>query len=365
MRKRIAGIILLITSILYAAGGVLARDDNVVEVYNRIETGDIDIALKQYNLEGDIFKDGQVWTPGDRIADVVQIENQAKECWIRVAVKHDEVIALDGISDRWIFREPYWYYSETLHEGEKTIFSDEILFSEEATEAASGETDSMEVTAEAIQAANFVPHFQDKSPWGDREAELCVHTKEGVELEKTRTYRELLLQMEGESGKLIAAPDDFFANLSELMPGDIQSDEITVYNVFNKEAELFFRTEDAPDMTEKQKELLEKIKLTIYNNDELIYDGDLRSQELNKEISLGTWKSGEKGKLKYIISMPAELKNEFAVRDAGIRWIFRTNIEEEPPKTGDDNWSKAYLVLAVISGAMGAWLLFQKKKFND
>lgn len=363
MKKKAAGIGLLIISLFYSAvSGVFAQENNIAEVHNRIETGDINIALKQYNPEGTIFKGGQVWTPGDKLEDVICIENQAKECWVRMSVKHDDVISLNGISEQWVFREPYWYYSKTLREGEKIIFSNELLFSEEVTEAVSGKVDSMEVTVEAIQAANFVPDFQGESPWGDQEAELCVHVKEDIELDKTRKYQELLLQMEGEAGKLIAAPDDFFTNLSELMPGDTQSDEITVYNVFNRDAELFFRTEDTEDMTEEQKELLEKLWLTIYNNNKLIYKGDLRSQELNREISLGTWKSGEKGKLKYTISMPAELKNEFAVRDAGIRWIFRTVIEEEPPKTGDDDWSTACFVLAIMSGVMGAWLLFQKKR---
>lgn len=363
MKKKIAGIILLVTSILYSsASGVFARTDSEVEVQNYIETGDIDISLKQYNSEGEDFKDGQIWTPGDRIADVIRIENQARECWIRVAAKYAEVISLKGISDGWIFREPYWYYTEILLPEEKIIFSDELLFSAEVTEKLSGKTDSVEITAEAVQAANFVPDFKAEAPWGDQAAELCVHMKDGTEVEKTRNYQELRLQMEGEAGRLVAVPDDFFSNLSELMPGDIQSDEIVVYNAFNKEAELFFRTEDAIDMTEQQRELLEQMRLMIYNDDKLIYQGDLRSLKLNKEISLGVWKSGEKGTLKYTISMPADLKNEFAVRDAGICWIFRTDIEEEPPKTGDNNWRNAYLIFALVSGTLGIWMLFSKKK---
>lgn len=47
-----------------------------------------------------------------------------------------------------------------------------------------------------------------------------------------------------------------------------------------------------------------------------------------------------------------------AVRDAQIHWIFRTDLEEECPKTGDDRWGTAYLGLAVLSGALGFWRLF-------
>lgn len=362
MKRKITGIILLMTSLLYTvAGGVFAQEDSVVSVRNRIETGDIDIALKQYNQEGEIFRDGQVWSPGDYIEDIIQIENRAKECWVRVAVECDDKISLKGISEQWIFREPYWYYSEALHEKENILFSEGLMFPTEVTQAESGKTDGVEIIAEAVQAANFTPDFQQDEPWGEQKAELCVHVKDGNESERTRTYQDLLIQMEGAAGQLIAVPDDFFVNLPEMMPGDIQSDEITVNNTFSKEAELFFQTEDMPDMTEEQRELLEQLRFTVYNNNTLIYEGNLRNQELNKEISLGTWKSGEKGKLRYIISMPAELKNEFAVRNAEIRWIFRTNIEE-PPKTGDSSWTAAYLILAVISGALGAWILFHREK---
>lgn len=364
MRRKIAGTILLMTSLLYSvAGAVYARTDSTAEVHNYIETGDINIDLKQYQPNGEEFKAGQIWIPGDRIADVIQIENQAKECWVRVMEHHDEVISIGGVSERWVFREPYWYYTETMKEDEAVIFAEELSFSPNATEETGGKNDCIEITAEAVQAANFAPDFQGESPWGDQEAELCVHVK-ADEKERIRSYRELTLLMEGYAGRLVAAPEDFFSNLSELMPGDTKSDEIIIHNVFNKEAELFFRTEDEPDMTAEQKELLEKLQLSIYNNGKLIYEGDLRSVILNQEISLGTWKSGEKGRLTYSIFMPEELKNAFAVRDAGVCWIFRTNIKETP-KTGDSDMSGHYLILSVISGMIGAWILLKKRKNNN
>ena len=214
------------------------------------------------------------------------------------------------------------------------------------------------MTAEAIQSANFRPDFLSKMPWGDQTAEVCIHVKDGTEQEKERYYQNLSLKMEGRAGELVAVPGDFFVNLSELMPGDRQSDSVEIHNQFTKSAELFFRTEDSPEMTEQQKDLLEQLQITIYKNDEIVYEGNLRSVKLQEEISLGIWKSNEKGSIRYEIFMPEELKNEYAVRDAQIHWIFRTDLEEECPKTGDDRWGTAYLGLAVLSGALGFWRLF-------
>ena len=40
-------------------------------------------------------------------------------------------------------------------------------------------------------------------------------------------------------------------------------------------------------MTEQQKDLLEQLQITIYKNDEIVYEGNLRSVKLQEEISLG------------------------------------------------------------------------------
>lgn len=366
MKRKITGIVLLVSALFYSAVGIVFADTgSTAEVHNYVRTGDIDISLKQYDKQGKPFTDGLVWIPGDRIENRVEIENQAKSCWIRVKAEKDQVIQIKGISEQWIYREPYWYYTEVLEEHGKATFSESFFFSERVPEKTSGEKDSVEMTAEAIQSAHFIPDFHSESPWGEQTAELCVHVKNGTEQDIKRSYQNLSLTMEERAGELVAVPKDFFVNLSELMPGDRQSDCIEVSNQFKERAELFFRTADSPDMTEQQKELLERLEFWIYKNDELIYEGNVRSMELQKEISLGIWDSNEKGSIRYEIFMPEELKNEYAVRDAEIHWIFRTDLEKEHPKTGDDGWAVAYLALAAISGGFGFWKMVSGKKQKE
>ena len=125
-----------------------------------------------------------------------------------------------------MYREPYWYYTEVLEEKEKVIFLRVFSFSEKATEETSGRESSLDVTAEAIQSANFRPDFLSKMPWEDQTAEVCIHVKDGTEQEKERYYQNLSLKMEGRAGELVAVPGDFFVNLSELMP---ETDNLIVW----------------------------------------------------------------------------------------------------------------------------------------
>ena len=107
---------MLAASILYSAVGVtFAYTGSTAEVHNYVRTGDIDIALKQYDKEGNPFSDERIWTPGDCIENQVFVENQAKSCWIRLQIKNDKEIDIRGISDQWVYREPYWYYLSLIH----------------------------------------------------------------------------------------------------------------------------------------------------------------------------------------------------------------------------------------------------------
>ena len=76
-------------------------------------------------------------------------------------------------------------------------------------------------------------------------------------------------------------------------PGDILSDEITLRNTTNSDAEFFFRTAFSDSLSDEAVDLLEQIFLEITLGDELLYRGRLKSTALEEAISLGIYKSGE------------------------------------------------------------------------
>ena len=80
---------------------------------------------------------------------------------------------------------------------------------------------SVEIQAEAVQAANVTPDFTAEAPWGEElEIEQCVHEADNTVSEVSQQSF-LTVSYEGAARNLILAPDNFFRNFPVLMPGDV------------------------------------------------------------------------------------------------------------------------------------------------
>lgn len=140
------------------------------------------------------------------------------------------------------------------------------------------------------------------------------------------------MEFEGNAHKLIAAPEDFFSGFSTAMPGDVFHDSVEIRNTTEHAAEIFFRT--SPECKSvKDQEFLKKLKLVITMNDKKLYSGDLLAASLNKAVSLGEFSSGEKGNMRFEVTVPAELDNLYALRAANVKWIFSVEEDQETADT--------------------------------
>lgn len=74
-------------------------------------------------------------------------------------------------------------------------------------------------------------------------------------------------------------------------------------------------------------------KLGITMNDKKLYSGDLLAVSLNKAVSLGKFSSGEKGNMRFEVTVPAELDNLYALRAADVKWIFSVEEDQETADT--------------------------------
>ena len=354
---------MLIAVFLFSSGSVLAFRSSTARVTSRIATGDIDIDI----LQSDISSDVQDYlyrkiVPGDIISDDVSIRNLAEDCYIRVQVdfecdpekddrnswKHLDYDALEGISERWLPIGEYFYYRDPVSTGEVVPFLKSVSIPASWTEETMDHETGMTITAEAVQAIHFNPDYDSEAPWGDTEIELCVHKNTGEVQKKDKNYQSLTVTVEGAAARLLVFPADFFQNLKTLMPGDTVSDSFSIRNNTEKEAEIFFRTEEPENLTQEQQELLENLEFRMVKDGEEIYCGDLRSIQLQKEISLGSYKKGEASEVSFYISMPEEDQNRYAVRNTMVHWIFCCDSEDEAftPKTGDIQNIFAYLLMA-------------------
>lgn len=157
-----------------------------------------------------------------------------------------------------------------------------------------------------------------------------------------------VVEYNGEEG-LIAAPNDFFLNLDELLPGDTKEDVAYIKNTTNSEIEVFFKTEPL-DKTEYYDDidysLLQKIKLKISiknskNSDEkVLYDGNLGAELMNNYVSLGKYTKNFDGEFKFKLEVPTDLRNDYTLSTTKVKWVFAVNKTKDSENTNNDNEQK-------------------------
>ena len=306
-----------------------------IEVDNHIRTGDVDISLEEYELDAHgeeiPYRDEKVVVPGQRVDKIVKIRNQAEPVWIRAGVEYQAEYGqeemsdrmLGGMDDRWLKAGAYFYYTEPVNTEETVCLFRNFTVPPEWDEAEN--QFSLEVTAQAVQAANFVPDFQSESPWFGIPIEKCVHGS--YETESKGEEQKFSVVFENGSEGFVKTGEDFFGNFSALMPGDTVEDSVEIGNRSSRDIDLYFRTE-IPEQPGESLELLDQLRLSIRKGDRQIYDGPLNGKDLAQEILLAEdLTAGDEESLIYQIHMPEELTNSAALKSAGVRWIFRAEFK--------------------------------------
>ena len=284
------------------------------------------------------------------ISKIPRITNYAEPCYVRVKPVFDEEETQDyrlgeedlgGIEDVWLKVGEYYYYPKVLGKQESVDFFRTITIPSAWTSEAEGQVLSVEIQAEAVQAANVTPDFTAEAPWGEElEIEQCVHEADNTVSEVSQQSF-LTVSYEGAARNLILAPDNFFRNFPVLMPGDEWEDTFTLVNTTASRAEFFLRTELPEELSETEKELLSKVKLEIREGDSVIYEGDLEGEGLWAAKSLGICSPDERKEICFSIRVPSELGNEWALRKSGVKWIFSVEGEDLPQEEGPSIWHSA------------------------
>lgn len=380
-KKTIAILITFLYMIMITPLTILASYSDSITRENHIQTGDIHIDLKEYQIDStgkeSKYQFDNPVLPGDTISKIPRITNLAEPCYIRVHLTFpkDETNPissltaenLNGISKKWIKIQDYYYYSDILNTKESIDFFHSVHIPENWGNEHSSQELEIAIQVDAIQAHNFSPDFSSESPWGNQEIEICAHNQ--YEPSIKHPYQSMYVEFEGNSHKLITVSEDFFANLRQLMPGDLLSDEITLRNTTNTDAEFFFRTEIPSSITPDALELLEQISLEIILNEQVLYCGNLKSSSLETPISLGTYKKGETGTFTFSLFLPETAKNAYALRETSVKWIFSVKNEElkistpASVKTSDSLLFEGYLLLLFFSMFLfGSFIIYKNKR---
>lgn len=113
-------------------------------------------------------------------------------------------------------------------------------------------------------------------------------------------------------------------DLNNLNPGDKEEREITLENKYaDCYIDIFVRTERASKAPEEgEADLLEQLKVKVYLEEALIYDGEMKAFA-SANTSLGTLEFNKDKKIRIVVYLPGyETGNEFQGKEIKVNWIF-------------------------------------------
>ena len=405
-------------------GGTYAYYSDSITVENRIQLGDIDISLEEYcldeNQKEQVYDQNIQVLPGDTVSKIPRITCLTEPCYIRALITHsspvidntvtDDIITEDtttegtttrdtttedtttedtiscdssqiqadeypdiltdenifGLSESWIKIGDYYYYKNILNPKESADLFQGVFIPYEWDNEHAEQKLNLNIQIDAVQAEHFTPDFSSDQPWGNEEIEVCAHSGDRSAL--VNPYTTMYVEFEGNSHKLVAVPKDFFSNLGQAMPGDLLNDTVTLKNTTEDEVELLFHTALPETLTEDQKSLLTKIELAIFLDGDKLYEGNLEAASLSADISLGKYQSQENKEFTFSLTVPAELKNQYALADTVVRWVFSVQQDGKatPVGTGDTMMFLPFLFLGggglLLLGIYFILIIRQKRK---
>lgn len=343
-----------------------------VSVINHIGIGNVNIELTKSSLDAQgkkvAFEDEQVVLPGQTVDEIVEVSNLANDAWIRMKVTFEDSTIADlddsllNVSDNWIKRGDYYYYTKPVDRGDSTEFMKSVTIPASWDESRSDGKMELHFTADAVQVKNFTPDFESEDPWFGTVIEKSVTDEYVIPGTKNDLFS---VAYEGGAEGLVKVGDDFFSNWGDLMPGDVVSDEVTVSNKYAKPVSIYFRTKTIAD-----DKFLKELNLQIKCDDQVLYDGSM-SGEITDKVLLGKLQKGETKHLTYTLTVPAWLNNPYAMSKTETKWIFTAVLPEEGKTSLLSKVQTGDSVLPVAAGAasagcvIGFYLITKKGREKD
>jgi len=377
MKKRWIAVMAVLSLLLTVNGaGIYARA--TTSVTNHFDTGIVDITLVEYQLSesGELegWVDNPMLLPGSRISKIPEVENKGNDCLVRVKLTFENVEGLDagclyGIDEDLIYHEDgYFYLHRILKMGEKFRIFEGLNIPADFSQTNEDKQFKLHIQVDAIQSRNVAADFESSSPWGtvviEKQMDEGDHTVRAVADDDL-----FVLEYQAQAGKLTVNAEDFFSNISTLVPGDEYRDSIRVKNDGSSPMKLYFYAVPFTRST-----LLDDIGLsisTVMNGTEKgIYDGSMRAEELSEELLLVTLPAEGEAELNLTVTVPHELDNDDTQLAGAVRWIFSTEeINEDEftaPNTGNNAKIGFLLMLSGVSlGAVCVLMIIWKRRIED
>lgn len=343
----------LICVLIMCISGIYAFTNiSIFSISNEINTGIVKIELKQYSINGNgtetaYNENTQTVLPGEVISLIPRVSNLGDDCYIRVKFSYidanNEIISVnDNVSmetEKWIKCGEYWYFKPIIKSGENIDLFKTLKIPTDIPNKYQNQIVQLNIIAEAVQSNNFKPNFDSNLPW--EEVNVKKSTNNMYKTDKVQLNSNVKVEYENNADVYIDVPEDFFAKLGHILPGDSITQQVKIKNISKEELEYQIFTNTTNDISGKALELLKKINLTINSEDKKIYDGSLYKID---NFSLGKYKPNEESIITFTINIPKELENEYSELNTLINWKFSVigaekvtppEKEKTSPQTGD------------------------------
>lgn len=351
---------------------------SISTIENDINTGAVNIELKQYTTNNNgkevMYNENEKTVlPGEVISIIPRVSNLGDSCYIRAKFSYTNInnttIAIDKnvemSNSNWIKCDDYWYYKLIVNPGENIDIFKTFKIPEDMSNEYQGETVQLDITAEAVQANNFEPDFSSSTPWNDITVKKAIN--DNYKTDKVQLNSNVKIKYENNAELYMNVPDNFFERLSHVLPGDYINQEIEIDNTTSNETEYFMSTNIDSNISEKAVELLKKLRLTITADNKILYDGSLYKVD---NCSLGNYKPNTSSKVKFTITVPKELDNEYSEINTQINWVFSvTGIEKREipkqevisPQTGDTKFKISITVFFISTIGLITTFVVERK----
>ncbi len=167
-----------------------------------------------------------------------------------------------------------------------------------------------------------------------------------------------------------------FMSHIDLIPNQVNTDLLMIENGSSNSCELFFRVVDVKQ-SDKANNLLNFINMKIYIDEELIYDGTVKGNDikgngvdLKNTISLGTFEPGDVSELKAVTQLSKDYTDPYTEITSNTDWQFYAQCVGEEvlpinPNTGDFAGSLLIIICIIFAIISLTIFLYSNKKLKS
>ena len=270
-----------------------------------LATGNININLNTYELNKDFEEviygtENKIYLNGDDVSLIPKVQNIGDDCYIRIKIDYinsefNSGDYINNMTSKFQLHDEFYYYEDVVKCDDIIKIFDGVKIPENINQ----KEIELTITAQAIQAKNFEPDFTLSDPWKGIQPVESSNTSYNLD---SKDDAVTVVFKDGAEND-VSIRNDFFKNISNILPGDVFEDIIEIKNKSKESAKYYLSYKSKGN----EDELLEHLELIINNKaGKILYSGKIK--DINN-LQLGEYLYKEADQLNLKLIVPNDLEN--------------------------------------------------------